>query len=363
MTRYGLVCLLLSALAWSQAASSPSTPAAQQPAAPAIPATQSASPVGAAPAPAQVAPDAAVITVAGLCDNPPADKAAAGDCKTVITRAQFERIVESVAPTMPPRARRQFAARYISAVIMAKKAEQEGLDKGPSYEEHMKLMRVQILAQEMNKAIQDKASQISDKDIADYYNSNLSKFEQADLARIYVPKNQQPPAAANAKKLSAEEEEKRVQLSEKTMQAEAEKLRTRAVAGEDFAKLQDEAFKLSGIKTAAPNTDMGKLRRTMLAPSQVVAMDLKPGEISAVITDQSGFFIFKIKSKENLPLDQFREDIKGTLRSERMQNETHAIQDATTTTYDDAYFGPEGPTRPSLRPGMPPAGATPPGPK
>ena len=41
---------------------------------------------------------------------------------------------------------------------------------------------------------------------------------------------------------TAEEEKKFQEQSEKTMQAEADKLRARAVAGDDFVKLQEQAF-------------------------------------------------------------------------------------------------------------------------
>jgi len=365
MTRNGLVCLLLGALAWGQAASPTPAPAGQKPATP-----STAAPKAAPGAPAQtpeakpeLPPDTPVITINGLCDHKP--DAAAANCKTVLTRSDFEKIIDAVQPNMPARMRRQFATRYANALVMSKKAEEWGLDKGPDYDERMNLARIQVLSQELNKAIQDKASQISDKDIEDYYHNNLAKFEQADLERVYVPKTQQqPPADKDAKKdekdakAAEEAEQKRVADSEKTMKDEADKLRARAAAGEDFTKLQEEAYQVAGIKTGAPNAVMGKMRRTMLPPAQGVALDLKPGEISQVITDQNGYFIYRLKSKDTMALDQAREEIKGTLRSQRIQEETQAIQQSATPALDEAYFGPEGPGR-----GMPPGMPMPPPPK
>ena len=153
------------------------------------------------------------------------------------------------------------------------------------------------------------------------------------------------------------------------MKNEADKLRTRAAAGEDFNKLQEESFQVAGIKSSAPNISMGKVRRNVLPPSQASAMDLKPGEVSPVIADQSGFFIYKLVSKGSMPLDQAREEIKGTLRSERLQNEMKAVQESATSSLDEAYFGPETPARGLMPPGAPgtaPAPAkptTPPGSK
>jgi len=345
MTRYGLLCLLLGALAWGQA-NTPQSKAPQKPTAP--PSTPAPNQE---PEAANVPPDTPVITIAGVCPTPSAGKTAAADCKTVITREQFEKMVEAVQPGMPARMRRQFATRYANALVMASKGEQMGLDKGPDYDEHMKLARLQVLAQELNKSLQEKAGEVSDKDIQDYYQKNLSRFEQAELERIYIPKTQQMPESKANEKLSEAEEQKWNEASEKAMKAEADKLHTQAVSGADFSKLQEEAFQTAGIKSGAPTTTMGKMRRSMLPPDQASVMDLKPGEISPVIADQNGYFIYKLKSKDTIPLEQAKDEIRGTLRAERFQDAMKAIQESATPTLDEKYFGAAPPT--PQRPGMP----------
>ena len=369
MYKYLAVCLLLGSFAWSQAASPKPAPAGQQPAA-----TTAPPPATTAPAAPPVAPDAAVITITGICDHPPADKTAIATCKTVITRAQFEKVIDAVQPSMPARGRRSFADRYARALIMAHKAEEMGLDKSASYDERMRLQRIQVLSQELSRALQEKASQIPDKDIEDYYHANLAKFEQAELLRIYIPRAEQPLVFDEkndkddnkGKKDNPADEEKDKAKAEQAMKDEADKLQKRAAAGEDFAKLQAEAFAAAAIKAATPSVDMGKTRRATLPANQASVMDMKPGEVSAVIADQNGYFIFKLVSKDTMPLDQAREEIKGTLRTQRLQEETAAAQQSGTATLDDAYFGPEGPARGPM-PGMqmppPQPRPTPPGPK
>lgn len=351
MYKYCLVCLLLGTVVWGQAAGSKPAPAPAPSPAPAAPAAAPAKP----PAP-EVAPDAAVITIKGLCPNSASDKAGAA-CATTITRADFEKIVAAVQPNMPPRSRRPFADRYAHSLMMAKKAQDMGLDKGPSFDERMKMARVQILAQELGKALQDQASQISDKDIQDYYHANLTKFDEVDVDRIYVPKTQTPP---DSEKTPTEAEEQKFQQeSEKVMKDEADKLHTRAVAGDDFAKLQEKAFDVAGIKTGAPNTDMGKVRRNVLAQNQAVIMELKVGDISPVLADPNGFFIYKVKAKSTMTVDEAREEIKATLRSQRLQDAMQAVQQSATLSLDENYFGPEMPAR---GPMLPPPGATQPPP-
>jgi hypothetical protein len=369
MTRYGLVCLLAT-LAWSQAASprpggtqaNPDANSAAQgtPAAP-----------NEAPTAAEVPPDAAVITIQGLCASSAAEKAHAADCKTVITRSQFEAMVDALRPNMPRQVRRQFATSYASALVMSKRAEEIGLDKGPEFDERMRLQRIQVLSQELNKALQDKASQISDQQLQDYYRANPDKFVQVDLDRIFVPKIKRPAGEAAAKDddvktPGAAGEQKSTEDSGQAMKDEADKLRARAAAGADFAKLQAEAFEAAGIKSNAPNVSLGKMRQAALPTSHASVMQLKAGQVSPVIADQSGYFIYKVKSVDTLPFEQVKEEIKGTLRSQHLQEEMHSLQESATSNLNEAYFGPELPPRalsggpgaslPAGKPSPPPPG-------
>jgi hypothetical protein len=337
MVKYALVCLLLAGLSWGQAASSTSSPASQQAGAPS---STAANPGQSQEADAaKVPPDTPVITINGACANPPADKAADPNCKTVITRAEFEKILDAVQPNMPPRVRRQFATRYASALVMAQKAHEMGLDQGAKFEERMNLARIQILSQSFNQSVQEKAGQISDKDIEDYYQSKSADYEEADLQRIFVPHSQQLPASKI--KLSEAAEKKRQKDAEEVMQKEADKLRARAAAGEDFAKLQEEAYVLAGLKGKPPSIKMGKVRRNGLPPAQASVMDLKTGQISAVFSDQSGYFIYKVGAKDVEPLDKVKDEIRAAIRTQRVQEQMQAVQKSGTPTLDEAYFGPE----------------------
>src|SRR5580700_228557 len=90
MRGFWLVGVLIAAFAWTQIHS----------AAPAAPTISSASGEqdknGHEAAPADdVAPDAPVITIKGLCAAPPANPVApAAACETVITRAQFDELAD-----------------------------------------------------------------------------------------------------------------------------------------------------------------------------------------------------------------------------------------------------------------------------
>jgi hypothetical protein len=336
-------------MAWGQAAPA-STPTAQTSTAPA------ATPAPGDAAAATVAPDAAVVTVNGACYNPPADGAADPNCKTVVTRAEFERLLDAIQPNMPPRVRRQFAMRYATALAAASKAHAMGLDQGQKYEDRLRLARLQILSTSLNQAIQEKAGQVSDQEIADYYKKNLASYEEADLQRIFIPRTQQEakakPVAASDKsdakatdaapKLSPAEEKQREKEGAAAMKAEANKLHARAVAGESFAKLQAEAFQVGGLKSKPPSVKLGKEQRSGLPPNQASVMDLKSGEVSPVIEDQGGYYIYKMGEKDTIPQDKVKDDIQATLRTQHIQAEMQKLQQASTPTLNDSYFGEDG---------------------
>jgi hypothetical protein len=283
-------------------------------------------------------PSKPVITIAGFCDTSPDKNDNASNCKTVITEAQFEKVVNAVQPSMPTRGRREFALRYADALVMAKKAEEMGLDRGGNYEEQIRVARIQILSQNLKRVIQERASQISDKDVEVFYRNNAARFVKAEVDRVYIPKNQQPSSTLG-KKLSDVDEQKRAREAEQTMRQEADNLRARAVTGEDFSILQADAYQVAGTKNAASNTRM-EIRRASLPPSQALVMDLNPGQVSSVLPDPNGYVIYKMEIKSEIPLDQAREEIKAAVRSQRMQDEMREIQDSVTPTLDESYFAP-----------------------
>jgi hypothetical protein len=385
------MCVLLGTLAWGQA--QPGTPAPSSGAAPATntggqtqtpapaaqpaqaPAASNAAPTpAAAPAP-EVAPTAPVLTIKGVCPAtaPKAKTAAPGtkspaaakepakssaNCETVITRAEFEKMASGIAPNMTPQLKRQLASVYPRLLVMSKEAEKHGLQNSPQYKETMKFARMQILTNELQRSIQEEADKVRQQDIDDSYKKNPEAYQQYSLERLYVPRMKQSgeDAEADEKKENEKEPEKETPEQEKAKQEQekakqeqgeqemtklAESLRARAVAAEDFAKLQKEAFTAAGMKVESPTVSM-KVRRTGLPPAHVAVFDLKPGEVSVVLNDSGGHYVYKMVSKEQLPLDQVKEEIRGTLRTQRVRDAMDKVQNSFKTETNEAYFGPAG---------------------
>src|SRR5450432_2217690 len=154
MMRFILLFLLFTSFAMAQEKSLPA-------AAPAQPeATKSPDSQAAKPKPTS---NPAVITIKGICNsstptakavpNSTAHKGTGSECKTVVTRTEFEQLVKMLQ--VPPASTKQFANQYATALIMSNEAHKRGLDHGTRYEELLKLARLQVLTRQLAQNLQE----------------------------------------------------------------------------------------------------------------------------------------------------------------------------------------------------------------
>lgn len=351
--------VLLTSMALGQAAPNPSAAPAEHPAATTAP--------GAAKDSA-VAPDAPVITVPNVCHTSVShSKTGTGgtakpDCQTVITRAQFEALANALQPNMNPQTKRRLAEVYPRLLVMAQAARKRGLEDKPSFKQLVEFNRLQILSQELGRALKEDADNVPQADIEKYYQDNPEAFEQATLLRIYIPKDkQEPPAKADteAKEETAEDTAKQAAkqtADQEAMKKTAEDLQKRAAAGEDFDKLQQEAYQAAGIQGAPAPTNIGKMTRNQIPVNQRAVLDLKPGEVSQLFTEPNGYYVYKVVAKEKKSLDQARDEIRTTLAQQRLQDAMTKYQQEDKASLNEAYFGAAGPpVSQRMGPGGPPA--------
>src|SRR6202140_2549979 len=195
MRKSWLMCVLLGTLAWGQAI--PSSPAPPQP-------TQTPADSSAA-----VPPTAAVITVKGVCSpqpaaakggvaakpataaKSPAEKSPAADCKTVITKAEFEKLANGLSPNVTPQLKKQLASVWPRMIAMSDAAKKQGLDKTPQFEETLKFAKMQILANELQRNVQEQAGKIPPEEIEKYYKEHADVYEQLNIDGLFVPPTKQ----------------------------------------------------------------------------------------------------------------------------------------------------------------------------
>jgi hypothetical protein len=292
-----------------------------------------------------VTPDTPVITVEGLCERTGNGDAAPASCNTVITRAQFEKIVNAVQPNMPQAARKQFAARYVTVLLLADKAHDFGLDKGSEFDEQMYLARLQLLAREAGQKLQQDAATVSDSAISDYYQQHADDYKTISFERIYLPRVKQTAAAAQA--TSSPDAQQKNAASEAAMKEEADKLRGRAAAGEDFAKLQQEGYDFAGSKAKPGPVKFENQRKNSIPHTDDSIFNLKKGETSEVYSDPSGYRIYKVEEVTSLPVASVKEEIARAVQGQHLKSSFESLQHSDKVTYDDSYFATPAP--PSLK--------------
>jgi hypothetical protein len=384
MCKRWLLCVLLGSLAWAQAPAGAPTPAGP-------------TPTGARPQ-AMAAPDtsasvpatAAVITVTLKSSCPGQPKAATvkpaaatgtamkaartaktpGECKTVYTKEEFERLASAASPNMTPQLKRQLSNVLPRFTAMSEEAEKKGLDKTPRFKETMKFLRMQALSQELQRQVQEDAGKVTDKEIADYYAKNPEAYQQFSLDRLFIPRfkqggkdeaeegkeddkddNKDEKLTEDQKKAKQEKEKADQAKGEEAMTKLAETLQARAAAGEDFMALQKEAFAAAGMKIESPTINLPKVRRTGLPQGHVAVFDLKAGEVSQAINDAGGHYVYKVATKDQLSLDVVKDEITGVLKNQQIRDAMDGLTNSFTVETNEAYFGPPPPA--GLRPNMP----------
>jgi hypothetical protein len=304
----------------------PATPPAQRPQPPAV----ANRPQPVAP-PAPVAPETAVVTVHGVCPEGQAAPAGKPDaCTMVLTRAQFEGLVSSLNvnnTNYPPPALRGFANDYANILALASAGEKAGVEKDPRFADLMRIARARVLAESYRRSLQEKYGNPSDDEIAAYYNQNVDKFGQTKIERIHVPKvdptrpqDRKPDFEVKAKKLAGE-------------------IRERAARGEDVTSLQVEVYKTLGLKAQPPQTELStNPKPTFPANVEQDINALKAGEVTKVEFEPSGFNIYKVRSRNTIPLEQAKAQI---VREISQKNIDAALKTATSGVHselNEQYF-------------------------
>lgn len=283
-----------------------------------------------------VAPDAPVITVQGLCDKT-AGNTTAADCKTVITRAEFEKLMNAIQPNLPDAAKRQLANGYVQGLFLAEKAHEAGLDRGPDFDEKLVLMRLRLVATLGQGQVHKEAANVPDAEIEAYYHDHISDYKTISYERLNVPKQKKVDPATE--KANDPDLQKKREASQAEMKAEADKLRARAAAGEDFSKLQQEAYDFGGYtQMKASNPRVDKVRKGAILTADASIFELKPGDVSQVFADPGGFAIYKVDAVEDLPVASVHDEISRVLANERENSWKQSLEKS--TKLDDAYFAP-----------------------
>jgi hypothetical protein len=284
------------------------------------------------PSPADLMPpDTVVITVRGLC--PKGQNAVSGKsdgCAVAITKEQFNQMIAAMnvasQTSMTPAVKRNFAASYVHEMALAAAAEKAGVDKDPRFAELMEIVRVRTLAAAYSRSLEEKFSAPSPEEVEAYYKQNISRFEQVQLDRIFVPR-------INSKKPN----ENRAEFEKKARNL-ADQMRDRAAKGEDADKLQAEVYTTLGLSNPPP-TNFGFKRKGAFPPVlEQELFSLSAGQVSKVQSDPAGFTIYRVRSHDALPLASLKDQLSRELTEKNREAAVRAVLGDIQPDFNEKFF-------------------------
>ena len=301
--------------------------------------------------PAELPPNAPVISIKGLCpaENNPAVSSKVpsnADCSMTVTKQQFDNLVKAFNTnnqTVTPAQRRNLGQSYVELLIFSEAAKAAGIENTPAFMEVMRVLRMKTLADLYRNQLAEQYRNPSQQEIEDYYKANQEKFEGAKLTRIFIPASDPDPQATADKK--AEYQKKVSQV--------ADDIQARAAKGEDMSKLQKEAYTALAIAATPPTTDLGLARHGTFPPKiEQQIFSHKAGEVFRS-DEGTGHMIYRVESRQTSPLESVKTEITQQLFRQKMEAKTKELNTPVHTEYDEKYFGPPAPPM-QLKPPVPP---------
>jgi peptidyl-prolyl cis-trans isomerase C len=155
----------------------------------------------------------------------------------------------------------------------------------------------------------------SDLEAKDFYEKNPDRFKQDESVR--------------ASHILIRVDEKADAATRKKARAEIDAVLKQAKAGADFAKLAQEH---SQDGSAAQGGDLNYFAKGQMVPAfDKVAFELKPGQLSGVVTTQFGYHIIKVVDRKPgrvVPFDESSQQIKQFLTEQKKQQHSDAFIEA-----------------------------------
>jgi parvulin-like peptidyl-prolyl isomerase len=301
----------------------PHLSAAETPAITAVPSSNAIGPSESAP----LAPGDPVLFIRGVCRASKGESLNSDNCTVAVSRQEFEELMKIVSPRgqMAPAVMNRFAKSYGELLAFDSAARESGIDKSPQYQETMRWLEAQTLADLLRRRLEKESGSVSEAEAEAYYRGQLPQFEEVRLQRLVLPKNN---FAATDR-----------QRFEQDAQRIAAELRERAVHGEDLERLQKEGYEALSFSGLPPATEVGNRRRANLPPE--VGEDifsLRPGEVSKVENETNSLVIYKVEAKRTLLKEQVRDEINREVSKQKLERALKSITGEIRTELNEKYF-------------------------
>jgi peptidyl-prolyl cis-trans isomerase C len=338
-------CVFLAALTVSACRKAPAGQtgtAATTPGASGTSAAASGGAPGAPPAPAPIKPVPAQI--------PPVIARVNGED---VKKADLDQIIHTMegraGQPVPPDRRDEIYRNAIDQLVVYKLLSQESKNRGikvdePEIDAKIGQLRSQFPTQEaFDKALKDRGMStdtlrrdarvdISVTKLMDAEVASLPGPSDADAKDFYVknPDQFKEPEQVRASHILIRVEPNADAAAKKKARAEIDSVLKQAKAGGDFAKLAQQHSQ--DPSSAGQGGEMPYFTRgQMVPPFEKVAFELKPGQISDVVTTQFGYHVIKVmdhKAERAVPFEEAEAKIKEYLSGQKKQERGNAFIEA-----------------------------------
>ena len=195
-----------------------------------------------------------------------------------------------------PERRRQFVENMIMTDLLFREGEQLGIENDPEIERQVADLRKRLVVQRVMRKYQTPPT-ITDEEVRAYYDANPDLYSTTQVAASHI--------------LVKDEE------TAKQIYAELQQHPDR------FAEIAKE--KSTDTGSAKKGGELGLFGQGRMVPEfDKVAFSLQPGQISPPVKTRYGYHIIKVterKEGERKPFDQVKEQIRTTLRNQRLQTQ------------------------------------------
>lgn len=189
----------------------------------------------------------------------------------------------------------------ITERILLQEARRRGLEKDPEVRRLLEDAKRQLMVGRLLEVLREDAKgQISEKQIAEFYEKNQASFRVPETYR--------------ASHILVESEET------------AKKALERVKSGEPFAKVAEE---VSTDPSKSRGGDIGFFSGGQVIPEfEAACKSLKPGEISKVVKTSLGYHVIlltEMRSARQKPLEEAREQIRQALLNQQGQKHVESV--------------------------------------
>lgn len=249
-----------------------------------------------------------------------------------LTASELKAMLRGASPQVQQNFRtnpQRFLTEHARMKLLVAEAEKEKLAEKSPCREQLDWVRSDVLMQALLNDY-NRQNLVTPEEEEKYYETHRDRYTEAKVKVIYVAFAADPKAGQG---------DGRKRLSEEEARAKMESLRKQIVEGADFVQLVKQHSE--DATSAAKDGDLGVIRRADQVPDRIkdAIFSLKPGQVSEVVGQPNGFYLFRLEEMKTKTLDEVRQEVNREAQSAKFREWFDSIRKSIAITYEnETYF-------------------------